>query len=134
MIVVASTLSRTGKTLTDLARRWQHPGPDGLHRGSAPVGAMTTGASDGLKVGWCAWDGLRPVVTAPSGLRDEWVFLANAFVDDDTFDPVHEWTPPIARHRSVAHRATLAVMPYRCLRRYDTASLAAFTWHASPDA
>src|SRR5215470_855942 len=99
---------------------WQHPGPDGLHRGSAPVGAMTTGAFGGPKFAW-TWPtafGRLPVlaanttqeakriegwaertvgtrgmasglvVTALAGLRDEWVFLANAFVDDNTVDPV----------------------------------------------
>ncbi|HKD75894.1 MAG TPA: hypothetical protein VKB76_10375, partial [Ktedonobacterales bacterium] len=70
------------------------------------------------------------VVTALAGLRDESVFLANAFVDDDTFDGVHEWTSPINPPSNMAHRATLAAMPYRCLRRYDTASLAAFTGRA----
>ena len=54
------------------------------------------------------------VVTALAGLRDESVFLANAFVDDDTFDGVHEWTSPInppSKHGASRHIG--------CQRRID---------------
>src|SRR5215831_16308139 len=59
------------------------------------------------------------VVTALAGLRDESVFLANAFVDDDTFDGVHEWTSPInppSKHGASRHIGCHAVSMSSTLR------------------
>src|SRR2546430_7191202 len=72
----------------------------------------------------------RPLTQALADLPHEWGFLANAFVNDDPFDAVHERTRGSLRRRSVVHRTTLAVILHRCFRRYDTASLAAFTGRA----
>ena len=56
---------------------------------------------------------------------------ANAFVNDHPFDAVHERTRGItpASERGPTH-TRLAVKLNRCFRRYDTASLAAFTGRA----
>src|ERR1019366_6300896 len=72
----------------------------------------------------------RPLTQALAELPHEWGFLTNAFVNDDPFDAVHERTRGSLRCRSVVHRTTLAVILHRCFRRYDTASLAAFTGRA----
>jgi hypothetical protein len=72
----------------------------------------------------------RPLTQALAELPHEWGFLANAFVNDHPFDAVHERTRGSLRRRSVVQRTTLAVKLHRCLRRYDTASLAAFTGRA----
>ena len=72
----------------------------------------------------------RPLTLAPAELPHEWGFLTNAFVNDDPFDAVHERTRGSLRCRSVVHRTTLAVTLHPCFRRYDTASLAAFTGRA----
>src|SRR4029077_17443866 len=72
----------------------------------------------------------RPLTQALADLPHEWGFLTNAFVNDDPFDAVHERTRASLRCRSVVHRTTLAVILHPCFRRYDTASLAAFTGRA----
>ena len=51
--------------------------------------------------------------------------LTNTFIDDDSFYAGHDRTRRLLQRQRVIHRTTLAV-----LRRYDTASLAAFTGRA----
>jgi hypothetical protein len=57
-------------------------------------------------------------------------FLANAFVNDHPFNAVHERTRGSLRRRSVVQHTTLAIKLHRCFRRYDIASLGAFTGRA----
>src|ERR1700674_1386153 len=56
--------------------------------------------------------------------------LTNTFIDDDSFYAGHDRTRPLLQRQRVIHRTTLAVILHRRLRRYDTASLAAFTGRA----
>jgi hypothetical protein len=46
-------------------------------------------------------------------LPDEWRPLANAFVNDDSFDVVNERARGLLRRQSVVHRTTLAIILHR---------------------
>src|SRR6266853_2842257 len=72
----------------------------------------------------------RPLTQALPELAHEWGFLTDAFVNDNPFDAVHERPRQSHGRPRAIHRATPAVMLPRSLRRYDTASLAAFTGRA----
>jgi hypothetical protein len=72
----------------------------------------------------------RPLTQALAELPHQWGLLANAFVNNNPFYAEHEWTRGSLQRRSVVHCTTLAVVLHRCFRRYDTASLAAFTGRA----
>src|ERR1700680_1915432 len=56
--------------------------------------------------------------------------LTNTFIDDDSLYAGHDRTRRLLQRQRVIHRTTLAVILHRRLRRYDTASLAAFPGRA----
>src|ERR1700682_5928263 len=72
----------------------------------------------------------RLLTKALAELPHERRVLTNAFIDDDPFYAKHDRTRGLLQPRRVVHPTTLAVVLHRCLRRYDTASLAAFTGRA----
>ena len=55
----------------------------------------------------------RPFTQALAELPNEWGLLANAFVNDDSFDVVHERARGLLRRQSVVHRTTLAIIFHR---------------------
>jgi hypothetical protein len=57
-------------------------------------------------------------------------FPDNAFVNEHPFNAERERTRGSLRRRSVVQHTTLAIKLHRCFRRYDIASLAAFTGRA----
>ena len=55
----------------------------------------------------------RPFTQALAELPHECGFLANAFVNDDSFDVVHERARGLLRRQSVVHRTTLVTIFHR---------------------
>src|SRR6266849_57842 len=72
----------------------------------------------------------RLLTKALAELPHERGVLTNTFIDDDSFYAGHDRTRGLLQRPRVIHRTTLAVILHRCLRRYDTASLTAFTGRA----
>src|ERR1700738_3419976 len=52
----------------------------------------------------------RPFTQALAELPNEWGLLANVFVNDDSFNVVHERARGLLRRQSVVHRTTLAII------------------------